>query len=112
MACALVHPPMSRHFSYFQFLAITNKAVINIHGHVSGHVLSFLFVNAFSRMVGSHDRFIFFYKYFIYLFMRDTERERQRHRQREKQAPCREPDVGLDPRSPGSCHGLKAGLNR
>ena len=28
--------------------------------------------------------------------MRDTER-RQRHRQREKQAPRREPDVGLDP---------------
>ena len=24
-----------------------------------------------------------------------TERERQRHRQREKQAPCREPNVGL-----------------
>ena len=34
--------------------------------------------------------------------MRDTERERQRHRQREKQAPCRKPDVGPDPRSPGS----------
>ena len=30
------------------------------------------------------------------------ERERQRHRQREKQAPCREPDVGLDPVSAGS----------
>ena len=29
-------------------------------------------------------------------------RERQRHRQREKQAPCREPDVRLDPRTPGS----------
>ena len=29
--------------------------------------------------------------------MKDRERERQRHRQREKQAPCREPDVGLDP---------------
>ena len=30
--------------------------------------------------------------------MRDTERQRegQRYRQREKQAPCREPDVGLD----------------
>ena len=26
----------------------------------------------------------------------------QRHRQREKQAPCREPDVGLDPGTPGS----------
>ena len=43
--------------------------------------------------------------------MRDTERERkrQRHRQREKQALCREPDVGLDPGSPGSGPGLKAG---
>ena len=30
--------------------------------------------------------------------MRD--RERQRHRQREKQAPCEEPDVGLDPGTP------------
>ena len=42
--------------------------------------------------------------------MRD--RERQRHRQREKLAPCREPDVGLDPGSPGSHPGLKAALNR
>ena len=46
------------------------------------------------------------FKDFIYLFMRDTERERererQRHRQREKQAPCRDPDVGLDPWTPGS----------
>ena len=38
-----------------------------------------------------------------------TERERQRHRQREKQAPCREPDVGFDPESPGSRPGPKAG---
>ena len=37
------------------------------------------------------------------------ERERQRYRQREKQAPCREPDVGLDPWSPGSHPGPKAG---
>ena len=36
---------------------------------------------------------------FIYLFMKDTEKERKRHRQREKQAPCREPDAGLDPGS-------------
>ena len=35
--------------------------------------------------------------------MRDREREKegQRHRQREKQAPHREPDVRLDPRTPG-----------
>ena len=38
--------------------------------------------------------------YLIYLLTRDL--ERQRHRQREKQAPCREPDVGLDPGDPGS----------
>ena len=29
--------------------------------------------------------------------------ERQRHRQREKQAPCGDPNAGLDPRTPGSC---------
>ena len=34
--------------------------------------------------------------------MRDAERERQRHRQREKQAPCKEANVGLDPRTPRS----------
>ena len=51
----------------------------------------------------------FFFKDFIYLFMRDThrekerererEREKQRHRQREKQAPCREPDARCGTRS-------------
>ena len=38
-----------------------------------------------------------------------THTQRQRHRQREKQAPCREPDVGFDPGSPGSRPGPKAG---
>ena len=42
----------------------------------------------------------------------DTQRPRGGHtegeRQREKQAPCREPDVGLDPGTPGSCPGPKA----
>ena len=33
--------------------------------------------------------------------MRETERE--------KQAPCGEPDAGLDPGAPGSCPGSKAG---
>ena len=36
--------------------------------------------------------------------MRDIEREAEG-----KQAPRREPDVGLDPRTLGSCPGLKAG---
>ena len=48
-----------------------------------------------------------FFLRFIYSW--ETQRERQRHRPREKQAPCREPDVRLDPRTPGSRPGLKAG---
>ena len=43
--------------------------------------------------------------------MRHRERKGQRHRQREKQAPRREPDVGLHPGSPGSHPRLKAVLN-
>ena len=43
--------------------------------------------------------------------MRDTERREVETQAREKQAPRREPDVGLDPRSPGSHPGLKVGPN-
>ena len=39
----------------------------------------------------------------------ERERKRQRHRRREKQAPCRKPDAGLHPRTPGSRPGPKAG---
>ena len=53
-------------------------------------------------------RFYLFFKDFIYLFMRDTEKEKQREREREKQAPCREPDAGLNPRTQGSQPELKA----
>ena len=46
--------------------------------------------------------------------MRDTERGRDTQREAEtqaegEQAPCRKPDVGLDSRTPGSCHVLKTG---
>ena len=42
--------------------------------------------------------------------MIDTEKEResQRHSRREKQAPCWEPDAGLDPETPGLRPGPKA----
>ena len=58
------------------------------------------------------DKILFFKKIFylrVHERERERERERQRHRQRETQAPCREPNVGLDPRTPGSCPGQKAG---
>ena len=53
--------------------------------------------------------FIYLLKFKKKIYLWQRERERQRHGQREKQAPCREPDVGLNPRPPGSCPGLKAG---
>ena len=43
--------------------------------------------------------------YFLkdFLFIHERHRESQRHRQREeKEAPRKEPDAGLDPRTPGS----------
>ena len=57
-------------------------------------------------------KIIFIYlKDFIYSWETERERERgvQRHRQREKQASCREPDMGLDPGTPESRPGPKAG---
>ena len=44
------------------------------------------------------------------LFIHDTHThtQRQRYRQRERQAPCRKPDLGLDPGTPGSCPGPRA----
>ena len=43
--------------------------------------------------------------------MRNTEREAENRQREKKQAPCREPNMGLDARSPGSHPGLKVALN-
>ena len=51
--------------------------------------------------------FFFFFQDFIYLSMRDPEREAETQ---EKQAPCREPDAGLDPGTPGSRPGPRADI--
>ena len=58
---------------------------------------------------------VFFKKDFFLLFIheRDRKREREAETQAEgKQGSCREPNMGLDPGSPGSNPGLKAALNR
>ena len=34
-------------------------------------------------------------RFYLFIYERHTQRGRERHRQREKQAPCREPDTGL-----------------
>ena len=49
-----------------------------------------------------------FKKFSIYIFMKDTKKEEETQA-RGKQAPCREPDVGFNPKTPGSCSEPKAG---
>ena len=52
--------------------------------------------------------FFFFLRFYLFIHKRDTERGRDTGRGRSR-PPCREPDVGLDPQSLGSCPGPKAG---
>lgn len=61
-----------------------------------------MYCGYFLYVCGLPLHFLFFLFLRFYLFMRDVERQRQRHKQREKQAPHRQPDTGLDPRTPGS----------
>ena len=68
-----------------------------------------------SRVARSYGNIIFNFFLRFYLFIHDRERDRQREREAETQAEGeagsmhREPDVGHDPRSPGSRPGPKAG---
>ena len=54
-------------------------------------------------------KLLFFFRFYLFIHERHRDIKRQRHSQREKQAPCREPNVGLNPRTPGSCLEPKAG---
>ena len=80
---------------------------IMFHGVVDFPKSIFMFA-MFPFSISSKFNILFFFLRF-YLFIHERHRERQRHRKREKQAPCREPNVGLNPRSPGSRPGPKAG---
>ena len=52
----------------------------------------------------------FFLRFYLFIHERHTQREIEVETQAEKkQAPCREPDVGLHPGTPGPCPGPKAG---
>ena len=62
-----------------------------------------------------NQKYIYIYFKILFIYSWDTERGRgEAETQAEGEAPsipCREPDVRLDPRSPGSRPGLKAALN-
>ena len=70
--------------SIFKFMALRQGHLLLFNIHVCNSFVFLLF------------NFLKCFKNVIYLSMRDT--ERQGDRQREKQAPWREPDVGLGPR--------------
>ena len=54
--------------------------------------------------------FLFFLRFYLFI---ETERGAETQADTgEKQTPCRKPDVGLDPGSPGSHPRLQAALNR
>ena len=51
----------------------------------------------------------FFQRFYLFIHKRHREREREAETQVEGEAgSMQEPDVGLDPRTPGSCPELKA----
>ena len=52
-----------------------------------------------------------FLRFYLFIYSREThsKRKRQRQRQREKQASCGEPNVGLNPNTPGLGPERKAG---
>ena len=56
-----------------------------------------------------HSGLLFFFFKILFTYSQETQRERGRDIGREKQASCREPIVGLDPGTLGSCPELKAG---
>ena len=52
---------------------------------------------------------LFFFNFYLFMIVTHTERERGRDTGRGRSRPMhREPDVGFDPGSPGSCPGPKA----
>ena len=73
----------------------------------------------FSRMtVPFYTPTVHHLKKIFYLFIHETHThththtQRQRHRQREEQAPCREPDMGLDPQTQDHTLSQRQMLNR
>ena len=92
---------------------VPETSVQTLHGHIENSIGPNV-----ANVSGLHlpllipaypDEFFFFKILFIHDRHTHRQREREGEGQREKQAPCRGPDVGLDPWTPGSHPGPKAG---
>ena len=96
--------------SYVGFAAARESRPTNILLLESGHLLwlghfkpgySILTIEDCGQSSLCPRLFIYLYK-ILFIYSWKTHKKKQRHRQKEKQAPCGEPEVRLDPRSPGS----------
>ena len=56
--------------------------------------------------------FVLFLRFYLFIYERHRKREAETNRHGEKQAPCREPNVGLNPQTQGSCPEPKADAHR
>ena len=81
------------------------------NGRLSQEMEHIFFYNGSVSPILLSSKYMYLLRFYLFIHERHREIERQRHRQREKQAPCREPDAGLDPGTPGSCLGQKQALN-
>ena len=110
-ASSQFHSPVQVGFSrqQFQISCFLYEPAVRPHANHST-----LWESDFFPVLLRYNWYVTWYYYFLkILFVYSRERERGRNtRQREKQAPCREPDVGLDPGSPGSHPRPQAALNR
>ena len=99
------------HFLQFYFLQFYRQATdyttaISICGNTNkNHSYIYMAIQLFRNPEIS---FVHITTLFLKFYLLLTDIESQRHRQREKQAPHREPDVWLYPRTPGSHLELKA----
>ena len=74
---------------------VYNLYILHSHAHIQMYITTCIHMNVFMYI---KLQFIFF-KDFMYLFMGGRGRDTGRG---EKQAPCKEPNMGFDPRTSGS----------
>ena len=102
--CEFYIKMIQKHFKSLEKMIFHNEYTM---GSLISKTLHIFMFAMFPFSISSKFNILFFFLRF-YLFIHERHRERQRHRKREKQAPCREPDVGLAPGTSGSCSELKA----
>ena len=94
--------PLKISVSDLLFLNVIPAAMRNDHKSTFTWAMKLQLVKVTSINVLHIISHVIFLKKILLIYPCETHRERQRQGQREKQAPCREPNVGLNPGTAGS----------